>query len=340
MAITRLWQAGWEMQNEALELTSENVSLSSTTYKTGSRALAINTAASTTYQEITSAIAQCRIGLHFYQIGTSGAGGVDIVTLRNNTTSIVRVQYDTYTGEWKVLCGATTVATVSDPAMNVRSTWCHIGVDVLIDGAAGWVQVYRDGTKVVDFSGDTNDGGANFNRLYFGMTSASPQWTGGTCVDDCYWDDTTGEGAGAAPPDLRFPLIVPNGNGNYADWTGSDGNSVDNYALVDELPPSATDYVSAASAGLNDSYALADYTPTPGATVAAVIPLCRALKDAAGTTLQLKIATRAGGSDGSGTAQALGTGYATIWERYTTKPAGGAWAEADVDGAEVLLTSA
>lgn len=49
-------------------------------------------------------------------------------------------------------------------------------------------------------------------------------------------------------------LISPNANGTYSQLTGSDGNSTDNYALVDEVPVSTADYAEATSTGLKDSY--------------------------------------------------------------------------------------
>lgn len=339
MAITRIWQSGWELQSEALELTAETTSLNTTYAKTGIRSLNITTANNGTgYYEHSAALTQCRLGFHWRQDGnTALSGALNICSLRSGTTAICSIQYNIFTSEWVVLCGSTEVGRQSDPVANARNTWMHIGVDVKIDGAAGWVQVYRDGNLIINFSGDTNDGGANFNRLYWGSSTGSV-WTT-TMVDDCYWDNTAGEGAGAAPPDLRFQYILPNGDGNYSNWTGSDGNSVNNSLLVDELPPSSTDYVSVTTQPVTDSYALADYTPTPGATVAAVIPTAMALKDLAGTTLKLALGTRLSATDVVGTAQALTTGYLRYWERQTTKPGGGAWTESDVDSAEVVIQS-
>jgi hypothetical protein len=54
--------------------------------------------------------------------------------------------------------------------------------------------------------------------------------------------------------DCHVDYLVPDGNGDTSQWVGSDSDSVDNWQLVDEMPPSATDYVEADTTDLRDLY--------------------------------------------------------------------------------------
>lgn len=60
--------------------------------------------------------------------------------------------------------------------------------------------------------------------------------------------------------------LFPNGNGDLSQWAGSDGNSTDNYLLVDEVPPNTTDYVESNTSGQIDEYELTATPAGMGAT--------------------------------------------------------------------------
>lgn len=59
--------------------------------------------------------------------------------------------------------------------------------------------------------------------------------------------------------DGKIVALTPNGNGDSSQFVGSDGNSTDNYLLVDETPPNTTDYVDATISGYKDLYALSNW---------------------------------------------------------------------------------
>lgn len=79
-------------------------------------------------------------------------------------------------------------------------------------------------------------------------------------VDDCAINDTTGSFQTGYPGSGKVIVLRPNGNGDNSAWTGSDGNSTDNYLLVDETPPDSTDYVESNTSGQIDDY---DFAATP-----------------------------------------------------------------------------
>lgn len=336
MTITRLWQTGWEWNQAALETISANLSAVSAQAKTGTYSLQLTGAATATYQALAAAIAQTRLGLHFRQNGTSTGSTPQIFSLRSAGTSVAEVTYNNATGEWRAVCGATVVETVIS-AMTTN-TWYHIGVDIKIDAAAGWFYVYLDGVPIITFDGDTNDGGANLDRLYLGYTNASHQWGNTAYMDDVYWDETTGEIAPAAPPDLRFYMIAPNADGNYSQWDGNDGNSVNNYLLVDEIAhDSDTTYVSTSTTTEKDSYNATTVAIPGGFSIAAVIPQAVMRKSSAGGTVNAKIGTRYAGNDVVSATKTLATSYSLHSERQVLAPDGGDWDQTKLDAVELLI---
>lgn len=206
----------------------------------------------------------------------------------------------------------------------------HIGMDMKIDPVSGWVNVYINGLLKLSYSGDTGD--VDIVEMYFGKVAAPS-----TCefhMDDVYLDDTTGEGAPALPPLLRFYYVSPNGAGNYTQWTPSAGS---NYQCVDEIPPDDADYVETNVVDEFDSYAMATITLEAAQTLYAVIPTVYARRY--DLTEQLALGTRYSATDLVGSDQLLVTAEKFYFERQTTKPGGGAWDQSALDGFEFLMKS-
>jgi len=348
MAITRLLQTGFEWSTvEFLALFPNIIATAPSVYSIG--------AFTDSYlgeweaneegvytNPLGSAIAQCRIGFHLHAQTTGSGDNILIAGLgkTDHTTEIISLYYDEDAAGLELFAGATSLGTYAYD-MSYPGRWTHFGIDVKIDGAAGWAYVYIEGEQVIGFSGDTNDGGADFDVLVIGPNAAGQNWTAKMRMDDLYWDDTTGEGAAAVVPKKRFYWIQPNGNGNYADWDGSDGNQVNNYQLIDDFHGlSTTDYVESQVAAEFDSYALAAAPSDDINTITAVIPFVYAIDDGAGGPDSISIGTRLGGTDLMGADIALPTSYGIVFERQTTKPGGGAWTTTDIDSTELVIESA
>lgn len=334
MAITPIWESGWELGRAIDELTSApSATVSASNPKTGSYRLSMPNN-STTYQEHTASISQCQVGMHVST--TLALSQSTLFALRQGTTFIVVILWDPINSQWVVSCGGTEVARVTDIPFATTDLYHHVGVDIKIDASTGWVYLWRDGIEIISFDGDTDSGGTTFNRLYLG---GSGSWNGQ--MDNNVWYDTTGEAAPVPVPDYRLEIITPNGDGNYSEWVGSDGNSVNNSLLVDEVPHNSdTDYVTTATANATDSYAMTTLTIPSGGTVVEVIPIVVAKKMDALGTMGLKIGTRYSGTDLLSSTKLLGTGYTTYRERQATKPGGGAWDQASLDAVEIEIEAA
>lgn len=324
MAITRRWQSGAET-GSITEVSRINgtFSVQATPY-TGTYSFRdFNIARG--YVDI-PATRQARIGL--FLRGHENASRYTIVFADSGDNKLVGLRWKD-DASVELLVGG--VVRDTEVGMNIGQNWMHIGLDVKIDSSSGWAKVYADSQGVMDYAGNTGNADITYAAFgHFGDQGASYQ----IYYDDIYVDDTTGEGTFAVCPVLRFFYVVPNGVGNYSQWNPSAGN---NYECVDEVPPSSADYVQINVVDQLDSYAMDTHTLGAGQTIEAVIPIVSAARQDASE--EIAVGTRLSGTDLIGSDQTPGIAYDNFWERQTTKPGGGAWAQADVDAFEALIKS-
>lgn len=122
---------------------------------------------------------------------------------------------------------------------------------------------------------------------------------------------------------------MPGGNGNSSQWVGSDGNSTDNYALVNDT--SDATYVESNVDNNKDTYAYGNMASSSG-TILGVNHWTRASADVLPANI-IPVARLSGTElDGSG----LTLTSSLAWSQYMfeTKPGGGSWSASDVDSAE------
>jgi hypothetical protein len=229
--------------------------------------------------------------------------------------------------------------------LDVADAWRHVGVDVKLAASGGWINLYVDGVETLAFAGDTlgASGVTTVDQVLFtGTLETTAAWENYAYIDDILIDDTTGEPAAATVPDRRFRLITPNGNGTASEMTGSDGDQVANYALVDEVPHNSdTDYVKALTTGLVDTYTMSTFTLPTDWVVGAILPLLIARKSAAEDDVRIAPALQSNTTRAVGSGQTLGTSYDLRWGRWTTDPhTGVAWSQAGLDAVEVGAQSA
>jgi hypothetical protein len=343
MTITRRWQAGAEPQDFSEfsgTIGNGNTTIFTSSPKTGGASFRFYGPASDTCYGYVAipATRQIRGGL-FFRIDSVSATFWRFFTLNTPAGGLVDLRYTRSNGGVSLWVNNSQIDEITSCS---PGTWYHIGFDIKIHPTDGWAKFYLDGILILSFEGNTGD--VDITTLYTGKVSGS--YSGGSglgtsftlIVDDLYIDDTTGESTPQTVPIKRFFPAIADGNGYYSQWTGSDGNQVDNYALVDETPPNAdTDYVQALSADLLDSYAMSTYTLQANESCVAIIPY--AVVKRTGTTEQLALGTRLSSTDLVGSDQNPPTAYGVLWERQETKPGGGAWTQSDIDGFEAVIKS-
>lgn len=224
--------------------------------------------------------------------------------------------------------GWTTTNTLTTwPAVFVDGTWYYIEVSVKLSDTVGTTALRINGALITPTSGaqsglDTKNGGSKtvFDTVrLLGGSSANIK------VDDLYvTNDLTVLG------DIAVSTLLPNGNGSTSQWAGSDGNSTDNYLLVDEAgTPDQGDYVSSNTAGQQDLYTMTDL-PAGLGTVRAVYHAAHAIKTDSGSR-QLKLAQR-GAATNVGPAMPLTTSFVNVGWGLTTNPeTGAAFTRAEVN---------
>ena len=215
------------------------------------------------------------------------------------------------------------------------NTWNYVEVLMTTHDSAGVITIRLNGVEVATGSSlDTQVGGTpNQIEIFGDGGGGASTWI----VDDLYVVDTSG----SAPTntflgDCRVELLVPNGNGNASELDGSDGNSTDNYLLVDELPEDEdTTYVESDTLSDKDTYTYSNLSTISG-TVYGVQTCPRWRKTDAGARSAATVA-RLSGTEVDSSDVSLSTTYSTEHGQgmiRETKPGGGAWTVTDVNDAE------
>ena len=332
MTITRIWQAGLESNGTnshagEFSAVTDGIATSSTYAKTGTYSMRIN---GSDYADVAvPSTSQLRSGLHVRGLTLlNNTSPANILSFRSSTAALVglRVKNDTTLA---LMIGAVEQDTVAFASPTTE--FSHFGLDAKLDASAGWAVVYINGVEVMRFEGNT--GATPVVNVRYGDTTNVLLLT---YYDDLFIDDMSGETAAAPVADRRFYAITPTGNGTYSQGVGSDGNSTDNYLLVDDRPHNSdTDYIILDAADEKELYTSTTVTPPAGFIFAALIPFAYAKKTDAEVATKLAPLLRLGSVDLEGTAQNLSTSYAMVWERFTAKPGGGVWIQTDIDAVEV-----
>lgn len=209
--------------------------------------------------------------------------------------------------------------------------WYYIEFKATISDASGVAVVRVNGVTWLDLSGvDTRNGGnATSNVLRLGLWSA---FVGSATddLDDLYVCNSDGATNNDFLGDCRVAAVLPSGAGNSTQWTPSAGA---NYACVaDAAPDNDTTFVSSATAGHKDTYALGDIVTTAG-TIFGVQTNLLARKDDAGART-LRSVVRSAGNESVGATVGLSDSYVYQSDVFETQPDGAAWTVAAVNAAE------
>ena len=169
------------------------------------------------------------------------------------------------------------------------AVWFFCQIRYLITPSGGVVEVWINGQLVLSFAGNTAyTGSPNWDgwQLDYSITSQCR-------VDNIVVYSTTGDPPTARTPETRIWDTLPTGAGATTQWSPSAGA---NWQCVDEQPSNGdSDYVSAASSGLTDTYS----TPAAaeaGSIIYAVAVHATMRKDDAGTN-EVDGVIRSGGNN-------------------------------------------
>lgn len=233
----------------------------------------------------------------------------------------------------RVRRGDGTILATSAPLPVVTGAWHYYEFKVAIDDAAGSVEVRRDQTPIINISGvDTRNGGTNANVYWMRFGNNADNNYGS--LDDVYVLRNDGAGKTDFLGEVEVEALVPNGNGNYSQLTGSDGNSTDNYLLVDDSPAvNDADFTGSATDGLIDTYTMGNLV-RPSTTVNGV-QLSMRVRKSDTSAKSIRRVIRSGGTDNAGADIALSSSFVWTNEILEQNPFTATdWNQADIDGIE------
>jgi hypothetical protein len=183
---------------------------------------------------------------------------------------------------------------------------------VFVHDSTGSIVAYIDGDQALSVTGadtrqQTGDDITLVRLFGAAATSANPRVMN--------WDDIYVNGTRLGP--CRVDTLRPAVDTADADWTPSAG--ADHYAVVDETTVNGdTDYVSAATPGDLDLYAMGSLGFTPDIVHAVQVTMVARKDDA--EARQVRSELKSGTITAEGTTQGLATSYLPYGDLYQTDP--------------------
>lgn len=274
--------------------------------------------------------------------GMIGASGIAIASLRDVAVAqlTLRLNQDLSLSVIRGPQAGGTVLGTSSAGALAAGVVAYLEWKALIHLSAGTVEVRVNGVSLagVNLTGQNtrNTATAQYTSVIVGHFESIINTCNGAArdldVDDLYVCD----GSGAAPwntflGDCRVDPRVPTAAGATTGWTPSTGANWQN--VDDAAPNDDTDYNTAASAGVTDTFVVQD-APVVGATIYG-IQHCLSMKKTDAGVCTVAPVIRHAGVDNVGAALAPGTTYAYGLQIAATNPGtGAAWVEADFNNAE------
>lgn len=218
------------------------------------------------------------------------------------------------------------IGTTAAAALSL-GTWSFLEVQAKCHLNAGTCIIRVNNTQVLSLSNirtiDDTYCAAGFNGLQLGDVGDANE----AMYDDLYIAGGDNE---AFYGDLVIETLYPSGNGAVNEWRGNDGNTVDNYLLVNEVgTPSGSGYVRTSINDQRDIYQLSNLA-TLAAGIVGVDHSVHIGRDS-DTPAQMRMLSR-GNSDTATEPLTVNTGSHTQHFALATNPeTGSAWTVAEVN---------
>jgi len=225
--------------------------------------------------------------------------------------------------------GSSTLHTTVTNVLTVDE-WAYWELYVKINNTTGEITLKKNGSTVYTDTTDTYVASYYFNSVRFEGSAYHYGY-----YDDIYICSSSGTVNNTYLGDIRVDALVPSGNGNSSQLTGSDADSTDNYLHVDEVTQDGdTSYVEHATSGNKDTYAYDNLAVSPGTIHGISVATYAKKTDTAAKSFRRVL--RSGGTDYTGSDVSLGTGYVFTEEIFETDPdTASAWTESGVNAMEV-----
>lgn len=210
-------------------------------------------------------------------------------------------------------------------------SWVYVEAMVVVNATTGRVKLNIDGATVIDFTGNTKNGGTNDSADAIGIGTQADFGTSGAKMyyDDLYLLNGSGSANNTFLGRRTVIACKPTGAGSSTQWASATGPNWDN---VNDVPPVDATYNYDGTSGHRDTYALNDL-PT-GGTVDGIQVVTRMSMSGSGA-VSAKAAVKSGAVVAYGATRVLGataTQYHDVWE--TDPNTGAAWTADGVNALE------
>jgi hypothetical protein len=215
--------------------------------------------------------------------------------------------------------------------------WYVVEFHIKIHPTAGVFEIRLNGIPAGSFYGNTQY--QSYTSISaFGLPGKS---TGqhDSFVDDVVINDTTGSINNSWPGGLKIVRLAPTADGTSQQWTPTPAG-LTHYTAIDEVPPSATDYLSTFNFGILDTFTHPslpeDVIPTGHLIVQSDAWV---MKDAAGSSGAISPSIKVGSTVYQGTPVAASTTYGLASSTWATNPAGTTWDITSINNLELGFQS-
>ena len=273
------------------------------------------------------------VGFAFHPLVVNQNAGQTLVIFSDNIPTGQCFLFLKSNGILEVRRSGTSVAVAGGASSFVMYSgiWYYVEMKVTIANSIGanTCQVRINGVEIINV-----DAGEDL-QVSANATADSIRFVGsaGSTIivyyDDVYIFDGTGSENNDFIGDVKVASHFPDGNGTTNNFNGSDGNSVDNYLLVDENPTDDdSTYTESSTPGDIDLYTFDDLATTPDTIYAVQVNNILTKTDAGSRTM--RSVTRPVATDFFGASRAIPAGsYVNTEEIYDLNPETSlAWTEA------------
>jgi hypothetical protein len=248
---------------------------------------------------VVGSVGTVTVGLAVRRVSSSGTAMI-LFELTDASTTQLRVTLNSDL-TISIVRGDGTILATSSQTISIN-TWYWMELMATIHPSTGAFTFRLNETQILNATGqntrNTSNSSCNGLRVQESLD-----------VDDLHLIDTTGSALTGFPGDSTIEYLPANGAGTTTEWTPV--GSTPNYQAVDEAVENGdTDYVSSATVGQKDTYALGNLSSTPSA-IRGVKPVVIARKDDVGTATVAPV-VRSGGTDYDQTSTGLSTSYAPL----------------------------
>jgi hypothetical protein len=205
---------------------------------------------------------------------TTGTGVHSILFWASDAGTHLFVRGRADNGTIEVVRGSTVLVTVTDC---IRTNWDHFMFRALVADSGGEVEVWRNGTLLGSFTGDTNEVTGTPTRITLGSlfgTASTSSTTGGLWFDDLVVTD------GAMLGDVQVGYYPVNSDETPNEWTRNGGDN--DHGRLSQVPTDGdTTYLESNTPGNRTRHGV---TPgLTGRTIYAVTPVASLRLTEAGT---------------------------------------------------------